>query len=240
MALTNHHSENEVNRLFSRVAPRYDRMNNLISLGTQQRWRKQLFRQLPIHQGDDCLDLCCGTGDLTLSLAQRTGISGRVIGLDFNRDMLALAKQKASCQGMGHQIEWLQADAMALPFDENQFEVVTIGYGLRNVPDAEQVLKEIHRVLKPSGHFVCLEMSQPTNPVIKIGWRMYFKIFPYMAKLTGAQPADYQYLQRTAQAFYSADELAQVMRQIGFCNVKYQMLNWGAGALHFGLKVGDH
>ena len=237
MTLTNHHSESEVNQLFSRVAPQYDRMNDLISLGTQRRWRKQLFRELPIHQGDTCLDLCCGTGDLTISLAQRSGRKGRVVGLDFNAEMLALAKQKALTRGVNQQIEWLQADAMHLPFTDDQFNMITIGYGLRNVPDANQVLSEIYRVLAPGGHFACLEMSQPTNPIIKLGWRAYFKLFPYMARLTGAHPQDYQYLQKTAQAFYSADELVQVMRESGFQKVSYHKLNLGAGALHFGQKA---
>src|SRR5699024_3824194 len=163
MTLTNHHSENEVNEMFSRVAGKYDLLNNVISLGTQKSWRAKLFDQLTLKAGMDCLDLCCGTGDLTIALARQVGPSGRTIGLDFNQDMLAHAEAKVRKAGLGKDIELIQTDAMALPFSAGAFDVVTIGFGLRNVPDANQVLAEAYRVLKPGGQFACLEMSQPTN-----------------------------------------------------------------------------
>lgn len=236
MTLTNHHSETEVNALFSRVAKRYDRMNNVISLGTQKRWRKQFFRQTSVRPGDDCLDLCCGTGDLTIGLAKRAGRPGRVIGLDFNRAMLEIAERKRAALDLKKEIEFVQADAMKLPYKANSFDVVTIGFGLRNVPDAGRVLAEAYRVLRPGGTFACLEMSQPVAPVIRLGWRAYFSLFPLLARLFGGKYRDYRYLQKTAQQFVSAAQLATMMQRAGFGDVRYQSLNLGAGAIHIGVK----
>jgi len=130
----------------------------------------------------------------------------------------------------------VQGDAMALPFDDNSFDIVTIGFGLRNVPDADKALSEIYRVLKPGGQFVSLEMSQPTNPIIKVGWKAYFTAFPLMASLAGGHYHDYQYLKKTSQQFVSAHQLARMMKAVGFKEVHYQPLNFGAAALHFGDK----
>ena len=167
-------NEYEVNNLFSRVAPRYDLLNNVISLGTQKIWRHELFNQLQIKPTDNALDVCCGTGDLAIALAKRIS-AGRVTGLDFNKEMLEIANEKTKMIG---NLFLVQGDAMALPFDDNSFDIVTIGFGLRNVPDADKALSEIYRVLKPGGQFVSLEMSQPTNPIIKVGWKAYFTAFP--------------------------------------------------------------
>lgn len=236
MTLTNHHSEKEVNQMFSRVAGKYDLMNNVISLGTQKHWRTELFKQVKVKRGMDCLDLCCGTGDLTISLARQAGPSGRVIGLDFNQEMLAIADRKFRQLDLSRDIELVQADAMHLPFSDNSFDIVTIGFGLRNVPDAKQVLTEIYRVLKRGGQFGCLEMSQPTNPVVKLGWKTYFKLFPQFARVFGADVKDYQYLKETAQNFIPANKLLEMMQEVGFSDCSYQKLNWGAGALHLGHK----
>ncbi|GGI64128.1 bifunctional demethylmenaquinone methyltransferase/2-methoxy-6-polyprenyl-1,4-benzoquinol methylase UbiE [Limosilactobacillus caviae] len=225
-------NEHQVNDLFSRVAPRYDLLNNVISLGTQKLWRHDLFKQLQIKPTANALDVCCGTGDLAIELAKRIP-NGRVTGLDFNKKMLKLAFEKTRMIG---NLFLIQGDAMHLPFDDNTFDIVTIGFGLRNVPDADQALSEIYRVLKPGGQFVSLEMSQPTNPVVRLGWKAYFNAFPLMASLAGGHYQDYQYLKKTSQQFVSAHQLARMMKAAGFKKVHYQPLNWGAAALHFGDK----
>ena len=233
MTKTNHiFNEDQVNHLFTEVAPHYDRLNDVISLGTQRWWRKRLFANLTVSPRANALDVCCGTGDLAIELAKRIP-EGRITGLDFNQAMLDLAQEKTKMIG---NLFLIKGDAMHLPFDDNQFDVVTIGFGLRNVPDANQALREIHRVLKPGGQLAILEMSQPTNPVIKLGWRAYFKLFPVVASLAGGHKENYQYLGKTSQQFVSARQLCQMMTACGFRRVNYQPLNFGAAALHFGTK----
>lgn len=236
MTLTNKVPEIEVHDLFSRVAPNYDKMNDLISLGTQRRWRRTFFKQLQVKPGDFCLDLCCGTGDLTISLAQQVGPSGNVIGLDFNEEMLKIADRKIRQANVLKEVQLKQADAMHLPYSDNSFDVVTIGFGLRNVPDANQVLREVYRVLKPNGKFGVLETSQPTNPLVKIGWKGYFKLFPKFARLLRSNVADYQYLSQTTNKFVSAQELKQMFENAGYADVNITKLNLGAGAIHIGVK----
>ena len=236
MSLTNKVPEKDVHDLFTRVAPHYDQMNNLISLGTQNGWRKKFLKELTVAPGEFVLDLCCGTGDITIALAKQVGPSGNVIGLDFNQEMLDLAEQKIRQQDLQKEIQLKQGDAMELPYPDQSFDIVTIGFGLRNVPDANQVLKEIYRVLKPTGKVGVLETSQPTNPLIKLGWKSYFKLFPSFAKLLGANVSDYQYLSHTTAKFVSAEHLKAMLIKNGFKNVHVDKLNLGAGAIHIGIK----
>ncbi|MBB1094904.1 bifunctional demethylmenaquinone methyltransferase/2-methoxy-6-polyprenyl-1,4-benzoquinol methylase UbiE [Limosilactobacillus sp. BG-MG3-A] len=225
-------NEHQVNALFSRVAPHYDLLNNVISLGTQKLWRHEMVNQLQVKATANALDVCCGTGDLAIELAKRIP-NGRITGIDFNHKMLKLAFEKTKMIG---NLVLVQGDAMHLPFDDNTFDIVTIGFGLRNVPDADQALSEIYRVLKPGGQFASLEMSQPTNPMVKFGWKAYFNIFPVIASIAGGNYRDYQYLKKTSQQFVSAHQLARMMKAAGFKEVHYQPLNFGAAALHFGNK----
>lgn len=236
MSLTNKVPEKDVHDLFTRVALHYDQMNNLISLGTQKCWRKKFLKELKVAPGEFALDLCCGTGDITIALAKQVGPSGNVIGLDFNQEMLDLAEQKIRQQDLQKEIQLKQGDAMELPYPDQSFDIVTIGFGLRNVPDANQVLKEIYRVLKPTGKVGVLETSQPTNPLVKLGWKSYFKLFPSFAKLLGANVSDYQYLSHTTAKFVSAEHLKAMLIKNGFKNVHVDKLNLGAGAIHIGIK----
>lgn len=169
-------------------------------------------------------------------MAKQVGPSGNVIGLDFNQEMLDLAEQKIRQQDLQKEIQLKQGDAMELPYPDQSFDIVTIGFGLRNVPDANQVLKEIYRVLKPTGKVGVLETSQPTNPLIKLGWKSYFKLFPSFAKLLGANVSDYQYLSHTTAKFVSAEHLKAMLIKNGFKNVHVDKLNLGAGAIHIGIK----
>lgn len=233
MSLTNHlFNEHEVHELFNRVAPNYDRLNDVVSLGTQRKWRKIFLRQLNLAPASRCLDVCCGTGDLTLMLADHCPY-GQVTGLDFNEKMLQLAEQKAA--GNSH-IHFVVGDAMHLPLASNHYDVVTIGFGLRNVPDANQCLKELYRVLKPGGQLGILEMSQPVNKLVRAGWKAYFAAFPYLAKVTGGNLNDYRYLRKSAEQFVGASELKKMCEGVGFQKVHFLRLNLGAGAIHIGRK----
>lgn len=234
MVLTNQHSEQEVHDLFSRVASKYDLMNNVISLGIQKRWRRTFIKALNLQKNDLCLDLCCGTGDNVIAMAKYTK---QVTGLDFNEQMLHLAREKILRAQLIGKIRLVKGDAMDLPFAPNSFDQVTICFGLRNVPDAGKTIAEAYRVLKPGGQFAILEMSQPTAPIIKLGWQIYFGFFPFLAKLTHNQVKDYQYLAQTSKSFLSATALKKLLEQKGFKDVKIIRLTWGAGAIHLAYKV---
>lgn len=231
--LTNKVAEKDVNDLFTRIAPKYDLMNNLISLGVQKHWRRLFLKKLTINKHDQCLDLCCGTADSTIALAKRAKL---VTGLDFNQKMLALAQDKVKKKHLQAKIKLVRGDAMKLPFAANSFACVTICFGLRNVPDASKTITEVYRVLKPGGQFAILEMSQPSNALLKVGWRAYFSLFPYFAKITKRQVADYQYLSKTSQEFLTAEQLKKLLEQNHFTQTAVTKLTGGIGAIHLAVK----
>ncbi|GAA3607474.1 demethylmenaquinone methyltransferase [Secundilactobacillus similis] len=236
MSLTNPTPEADVQHLFNRLATHYDAMNTLMTLGTHHHWRKATMQQLAVQPGNFALDVCCGTGDWTIALAKAVGPSGHVWGLDFSEEMLALARQKVRAAHLEDRVTLVQGDAMNLPYPANTFDVVTIGFGLRNVPDANQVLRELYRVVRAGGKVACLETSQPTQPVIKLGWRAYFKLVPVMTSLAGNRYSDYDYLQQTTKAFVSAKQLVGMFEAAGFEDVRYRTFDLGAAALHLGRK----
>ncbi|WP_416038212.1 bifunctional demethylmenaquinone methyltransferase/2-methoxy-6-polyprenyl-1,4-benzoquinol methylase UbiE [Lactobacillus crispatus] len=231
--LTNKVPEQDVHDLFTRVAPKYDLMNNIVSLGIQKSWRKKFLRQLDLNKNSICLDLCCGSADSTIDLAKKAKL---VTGLDFNQEMLKIAQKKIRQKQLQTKIKLIAGDAMNLPFAANSFDCVTICFGLRNVPNAAKTIQESYRVLKPGGQFAVLEMSQPTNALVKLGWQAYFKIFPYFSKLTHGNIKDYQYLSKTSKEFLSAEQLKKLLEQNGFTRVAVTKLTYGAGAIHVGRK----
>ncbi len=237
MALTNHTPEQSVQAIFDKIAPQYDQMNSVISLGTHRVWRKRVMTMMAVRPGDFALDLCCGTGDWTLALAHAVGPAGRVAGLDFSPVMLQEATAKVRAAKLNDRITLRQGDAMHLPYPDNSFNVVTIGFGLRNVPDANQVLREMARVVKPGGQVVCLETSQPTNPVIHAGWQVYFgHLVPLMGSVVAHHYQAYNYLQQSTHRFVSVTELAKMFREASLTHVHYHQFNLGAAAVHFGTK----
>lgn len=234
MTRTNQTPESKVASLFNQIAPNYDKMNSLISLGNHQRWRKIAMQRLEVQPGDFAIDVCCGTGDWTIALAEAVGPAGQVIGLDFSQEMLKIAAKKVKAAGVSDRVTLIKGDAMQLPYDENRFDVATIGFGLRNVPDADQVLREMVRVVRTNGKIACLETSQPTNPAVKLGWEAYFKTVPVMAKLAVNKYREYNYLERTTKQFVSAEKLAKMFEDAGMHNVTYRTFTLGAAALHLG------
>lgn len=154
--------EERVHNVFEKIYNQYDSMNSIISFQQHRLWRKDVMRRMNVRRGDCVLDLCCGTGDWTMTLADAVGKDGKVIGLDFSENMLSVGIKKKLARRV-KQVEFQHGNAMELPYENDSFDFVTIGFGLRNVPDYRQVLKEMYRVVKPGGKVVCLETSQPTN-----------------------------------------------------------------------------
>lgn len=228
--------EQRVHKVFEKISEDYDKMNSVISFQQHIRWRKDTMNRMNVQPGSKALDVCCGTADWTIALAEAVGPSGEVTGLDFSQNMLNVGKEKVKSLGL-NQVKLIHGNAMELPFPDNSFDYVTIGFGLRNVPDYLQVLKEMHRVVKPGGIVVCLETSQPTL----IGYRQlfffYFKyIMPVFGKLFAKSYQEYSWLQESARDFPGMKQLARMFEQAGLKSVTYKPYSGGAAAVHIGRK----
>ncbi len=227
--------EKYVHKVFENISNEYDELNDIISFKQHKVWRKDANQKLNVQSNERVLDVCCGTGDWTIQHALKL-TDGFVTGLDFSRNMLNIGKDKISKHNVEN-IEFIEGNAMELPFDNNTFDVVSIGFGLRNVPDYEKALQEIYRVLKPGGRLACLETSQPTKPIIKEGFQVYFKyIMPVFGKLFAKKQEEYNWLQKSTFGFLSPKELAKLFAQVGFDHIEYKTYSFGASALHYGVK----
>jgi demethylmenaquinone methyltransferase/2-methoxy-6-polyprenyl-1,4-benzoquinol methylase len=226
--------EERVHDVFEKISDNYDTMNSVISFQLHKRWRKDVMKKMAVKKGSKILDVCCGTGDWTIALAEVTTTKGHVTGIDFSRNMLNVAEQKINNYP---QIELIEGNAMSLPFEDGSFDYVTIGFGLRNVPDYRKVLSEMHRVLKPGGMIVCLETSQPEMPVYRQLFKFYFSyIMPLFGKLFAKSYEEYSWLQESANGFPGMKELARMFEETNFVNVNYKSYSGGAAAAHFGFK----
>lgn len=227
----------QVHTIFQKIAPSYDKMNTIISLGTHQSWRTRATASAKLRPNSHILDVCCGTGDWTITLAQQINRTGHVTGLDFSASMLTVAKEKITDLHLNSKVSLMQGDAMRLPFRDNQFDIVTIGFGLRNVSNALIALQEMWRVLKPGGQLICLETSQPTAPVIRQGWELYFgHLVPLLGKALVDEQQEYTYLTDSTHNFVNYQQLAAMFWQIGFKHVYYRRIMLGAAAIHSGIK----
>ncbi|GAB4073574.1 2-heptaprenyl-1,4-naphthoquinone methyltransferase [Barrientosiimonas marina] len=228
--------EERVHQVFEKIYGDYDSMNSIISFKRHKAWRKDVMKRMNVEKGASALDVCCGTGDWALSLAEEVGSSGEVIGLDFSSNMLSVAEKKNQSLQYS-QLSLMQADAMDLPFAANSFDYVTIGFGLRNVPDYMAVLKEMYRVLKPGGTVVCLETSQPTLIGFRQVYYFYFRfIMPLLGKMLAKSYQEYAWLQESAKHFPDKQKLKQMFLSAGFIHVRVKSYTGGVAAMHMGTK----
>lgn len=228
--------EQRVHHVFEKIYENYDKMNSVISFQQHVRWRKDTMKRMDVKSHSTALDVCCGTADWTIALANSVGPEGKVIGLDFSENMLKIGHKKVKELGL-KQVELIHGNAMELPFEDNTFDYVTIGFGLRNVPDYMQVLREINRVLKPGGMAVCLETSQPTMIGFKQLYYFYFRfIMPTFGKIFAKSYEEYSWLQESARDFPGMKQLAKMFESAGFKNVFYKPYSGGVAAVHIGYK----
>jgi demethylmenaquinone methyltransferase / 2-methoxy-6-polyprenyl-1,4-benzoquinol methylase len=225
----------QVNRMFDRVAGRYDALNSVMTAGLHHRWRERAADRTEVGPGDAALDVCCGTGDLALELAKRVTPGGHVVGCDFSEPMLDLAREKAAARGRaGVRFEW--ADALELPYDAERFDAVTVGFGVRNLADLDRGLRELARVLKPGGRAVILEITTPTRPPLSLFYSLWFdRIVPLLGALS-SNPEAYSYLPESVRSFPSPLGLAAKMDAAGFQRVRYTVLAGGIIAIHSGVR----
>ncbi|MEF3308259.1 demethylmenaquinone methyltransferase [Paenibacillus sp. GYB004] len=228
--------EQFVHSVFESIAPKYDLMNDLISFRRHKAWRKYTMKQMDVRPGQTALDVCCGTCDWTVDLAEASG-SGRIVGLDFSKNMLDFGERKIASLKRDDQIELVHGNAMELPFDDNTFDYATIGFALRNVPDLEQVLREMRRVVKPGGLVVSLELSKPTWQPFKSIYYFYFqKVMPLIGKLIAKKYEQYKWLPESLVHFPDYYQLAGIFRKIGLDDIRVKPFFLGVAALHIGVK----
>ncbi|HLQ84308.1 MAG TPA: demethylmenaquinone methyltransferase [Pseudogracilibacillus sp.] len=228
--------EKKVHNVFESISDKYDSMNSIISFNKHKSWRKDVMKRMKVKRGSKALDVCTGTGDWAISLADEVGESGTVTGLDFSENMLSIAHEKNQEKQL-KQLNFIHGNAMDLPFESNTFDYVTIGFGLRNVPDYLTVLKEMHRVVKPGGTVVCLETSQPTLIGFRQGYYFYFKyIMPLFGKLFAKSYNEYAWLHESAKDFPNKKELKKLFQEAGFKQVEVKSYTGGVAAMHKATK----
>jgi len=220
----------EVRGMFDRIAGVYDLMNSAMTAGLHHTWRARAVELARVGPGSDALDICCGTGDLALALRRAIGPEGRVIGSDFSEPMLELARAKAGKDGERVEFEW--ADALELPYEDDSFDAVTVGFGARNLADLDLGLREMARVLRPGGRLVILEITRPQRQPLASFYSLWFdRLIPMLGSLAGDSEA-YSYLPESVRSFPGPHSLAAKMEAGGFERIRWLLLAGGIIAIH--------
>ena len=229
-------SSDRVRDMFAQIASKYDLMNHLLSLNIDKYWRSATVKRVPVSGGEPILDLCTGTGDLAFALRKKHP-DVPIIGADFCNEMLDVARQKQRQRGI-HDIEFVEASAMELPFESDQFQVVSVAFGIRNVEDTAQGLSEITRVCRPGGRVAILEFSRPYIWPLNSIYNMYFryvlpKVGQWMAK---NDKSAYEYLPSSVSQFPSGNDFADLMRNAGLSQIEMHPMTLGVATLYVGVK----
>ncbi|WAH35100.1 demethylmenaquinone methyltransferase [Alicyclobacillus dauci] len=226
-----------VHEVFTKIARRYDFMNSVLSFQQHRLWRHFAMKQIQFRRDSRILDVAAGTGAWTYAMAKQIGPEGRVIGLDFTEAMLEVANERLATCAQRDRIEFVHGNAMDLPFEDNQFDIATIGFALRNVPNVEQCLSEMLRVVKPGGVVVSLELSKPDFALFRKLYYFYFyKILPRIGALVVKDKTPYAWLPESLTDFPDRKRLEQMFRDAGMVNVRSYALTFGIAALHLGYK----
>lgn len=219
-----------IEAMFARIAPRYDLLNHLLSFNVDRRWRRRTVALA--RPSGPVLDVCTGTGDLAAAFAAATGRP--VAGADFCVPMLRAGMRKRSCR----HVRFVRADALHLPFPSDRFDVVSVGFGLRNVADVDRALSELVRVARPGGRIAVLEFTTPRNRLFRAAYLAYFgKVLPAVGNLVSRSRA-YTYLNRSVLSWADENELTERMRRAGCAEVSTHRLTFGVAAVHLGVKAG--
>jgi demethylmenaquinone methyltransferase / 2-methoxy-6-polyprenyl-1,4-benzoquinol methylase len=227
--------ETQVRAMFDRIAGLYDRMNTVMTAGLHHQWRRRAADLAAVGPGDRALDVATGTGDLAFELARRVAPGGEVVGSDFSERMLELARGKATASPSAAPVRFEAANALALPYADDQFDAATVGFGARNFADLGQGLNEMVRVVRPGGRVVVLEITTPRRPPLSTFFELWFdRAVPALGRLAGDAQA-YSYLPSSVRRFPAPQELAALMWASGLREVRYVLTAGGIIALHAGV-----
>ncbi|MEX0899254.1 MAG: bifunctional demethylmenaquinone methyltransferase/2-methoxy-6-polyprenyl-1,4-benzoquinol methylase UbiE [Gammaproteobacteria bacterium] len=227
-----------VHAVFDSVADRYDLMNDLMSLGTHRLWKRFATRLLNVRPGQAILDLAGGTGDIARLIAPQVGARGKIVVADINEAMLERGRRRLADRGIAGNVEFVLADAQALPFPDRSFDGMVIAFGLRNVTDKDAALREMYRVLRPGGQAMVLEFSTPTLPGLASLYDLYsFKVLPKMGELIAGDADSYRYLAESIRMHPDQPTLRAMMEAAGFERCDWHDLNGGIVAAHRGFRL---
>lgn len=226
-----------VQGVFTSVASKYDIMNDVMSMGIHRVWKDAMMDWLAPRPGQKLLDVAGGTGDISFRFLKRAG-HGHSTVLDITESMLVEGRKRAEAESMAESLDWVVGDAMALPFDDNTFDVYTISFGIRNVTRPQEALNEAYRVLRPGGRLMVLEFSQLPNPLMQKAYDLYsFNVIPRMGQVIANDRDSYQYLVESIRKFPDQETFLGMVRKAGFENAKYRNLTMGVACLHSGWKI---
>lgn len=225
-----------VRAMFDAIAPRYDLLNSVLSARIHHLWRRAAADEAALTPGGCALDVCTGTADFAFELARRVEPGGEVVGSDFSLPMLHYGEEKRQRRHI-ETVRLMLADTQALPFPSNSFDAVTVGFGIRNVANIEQGIREMARVTRPGGRVVLLEFNQPKNPIFAALYRFYsFRLMPVLGGLISGKRAAYEYLPSSVAAFHSREAISDMMHRAGLSDIRVRDLTFGVAVIHRGVK----
>ena len=226
-----------IRKLFDNIAPEYDRLNHILSLNIDKGWRKKAVREIAdMDRPMNVLDVACGTADFTIEIAQNVPPGSVVTGVDISEGMMAIGREKIRKSGVSAELS--TADCEALPYPDDAFDRISVGFGVRNFEHLEIGLREMFRVLSPDGKLVILELSVPSNPVIRWCYKLYFlKILPAIGGLVSGDRGAYEYLPASVLRFPAPDKFIEMMNTAGFASVEHTPMTFGICRMYVGKKT---
>ncbi len=225
-----------IRKLFDNIAPDYDKLNHILSLNIDKGWRKKAVKEIvDTPQPLEILDVACGTGDFTIEIARTAAPGSKVTGVDLSEGMMQIGREKIKAAGVDAVM--VQGDCEALPYEDATFHRISVGFGVRNFEHLELGLKQMHRVLKPAGKLVVLELSVPANPVIRWCYKLYFlKILPAIGGWISGDRGAYEYLPASVLRFPAPQKFMAMMQEAGFSSISHKSLTFGICRMYIGIK----
>ena len=225
-----------IRKLFDNIAPDYDKLNHILSMNIDKGWRRKAVKELLDTQEPlNILDVACGTGDFTIEIAQKAPAGSKVTGIDLSEGMMKIGREKIKAAGVDAQM--VQGDCEELPYADNTFHRISVGFGVRNFEHLEIGLQQMHRVITPGGKLVVLELSVPSNPIIRWCYKLYFlKILPTIGGWVSGDRGAYEYLPASVLRFPAPDKFVVMLYQAGFSKVEHRSLTLGICRMYIGIK----